>query len=110
MYAWVADYSLGYAIVFIILLNEISVSIADGHLEGDSVIYLHFSSMIYLSTRYSRMQENNKTELERLEKEKHDDFVNMLKGLIVNQAGYAEKMANVWETVAEETSAYIRKS
>ncbi|XP_041990697.1 sorting nexin 2B-like [Salvia splendens] len=59
---------------------------------------------------YKRIKENNKTELERLEKEKHDDFVNMLKGLIVNQAGYAEKMANVWETVAEETSAYIRKS
>ncbi|XP_041993308.1 sorting nexin 2B-like [Salvia splendens] len=59
---------------------------------------------------YERIKENNKTELERLEKEKHDDFVNMLKGFIVNQAGYAEKMANVWETVAEETSAYIRKS
>ncbi|XP_057804716.1 sorting nexin 2B-like isoform X2 [Salvia miltiorrhiza] len=58
---------------------------------------------------YERIKENNRNELERLEKEKHDDFVNMLKGFIVNQAGYAEKMANVWETVAEETSGYMRK-
>lgn len=31
------------------------------------------------------MQENNKNELERLDKERHDDFVNMLKGFVVNQ-------------------------
>ncbi|KAH6773885.1 sorting nexin 2B [Perilla frutescens var. hirtella] len=58
---------------------------------------------------YERIKENNRNELERLEKEKHDDLLNMLKGFIVNQAGYAEKMANVWETVAEETSGYMRK-
>ncbi|KAK6122000.1 hypothetical protein DH2020_044262 [Rehmannia glutinosa] len=53
--------------------------------------------------------ENNRNELERLDKERHDDFMNMLKGFIVNQVGYAEKMANVWETVAEETSGYVKK-
>ncbi|KAI3470928.1 hypothetical protein Pfo_027591 [Paulownia fortunei] len=58
---------------------------------------------------YERIKENNRNELERLDKERHDDFVNMLKGFIVNQAGYAEKMANVWETVAEETSGYVKK-
>lgn len=58
---------------------------------------------------YERIKENNRNELERLEKEKHDDLLNMLKGFIVNQAGYAEKMGNVWETVAEETSGYMRK-
>ncbi|KAG8390148.1 hypothetical protein BUALT_Bualt01G0053400 [Buddleja alternifolia] len=58
---------------------------------------------------YERIKENNKNELERLDKEKHDDFLNMLKGFVVNQAGYAEKMANVWETVAEETSGYVKK-
>lgn len=31
------------------------------------------------------MQENNKNEIERLEKERHEDFLNMLKGFIVNQ-------------------------
>ncbi|PIN05541.1 Membrane coat complex Retromer, subunit VPS5/SNX1 [Handroanthus impetiginosus] len=57
---------------------------------------------------YERIKENNRNELERLDKEKHDDFVSMLRGFIVNQAGYAEKMANVWETVAEETSGYVK--
>lgn len=31
------------------------------------------------------MQENNRTELERLDKERHSDFLNMLKGFVVNQ-------------------------
>ncbi|KAJ8537235.1 hypothetical protein K7X08_035636 [Anisodus acutangulus] len=57
---------------------------------------------------YERIKENNKNELERFEKERDDDFLGMLKGFIVNQAGYAEKMANVWETVAEETSGYAK--
>ncbi|KAI3458487.1 hypothetical protein Pfo_015150 [Paulownia fortunei] len=58
---------------------------------------------------YGRIKENNRNELERLDKERHDDFVSMLKGFIVNQAGYAEKLANAWETVAEETSGYVKK-
>ncbi|OIT26955.1 PREDICTED: sorting nexin 2B-like [Nicotiana attenuata] len=57
---------------------------------------------------YEQIKENNKNELERFEKERHDDFLGMLRGFIVNQAGYAEKMANVWETVAEETSGYAK--
>ncbi|KAL6977513.1 Sorting nexin 2B [Sarracenia purpurea var. burkii] len=55
---------------------------------------------------YERIKENNKSELERLDKERHDDFMSMLKGFVVNQAGYAEKMANVWAMVAEETSGF----
>ena len=31
------------------------------------------------------MQENNRNELERLDKERHDDFLSMLKGFVVNQ-------------------------
>ncbi|KAK1355090.1 PX domain-containing protein [Heracleum sosnowskyi] len=58
---------------------------------------------------YERIKENNKNELERLDIEKHDDFLSMLKGFVVNQAGYAEKMASVWEMVAEETSGYAAK-
>lgn len=57
---------------------------------------------------YERIKEINKTELERLDKERRDDFLSMLKGFVVNQAGYAEKMANVWEMVAEETSVYAK--
>ncbi|KAI3519716.1 hypothetical protein L1887_08931 [Cichorium endivia] len=57
---------------------------------------------------YERIKENNKNELDRLDKERHDDFFGMLKGFVVNQAGYAEKMASVWETVANETSGYAK--
>lgn len=59
---------------------------------------------------YERIKENNMTELERLDKERHADFLNMLKGFVVNQVGYAEKIASVWGKVAEETSAYARES
>lgn len=31
------------------------------------------------------MQENNRSELERLDKERHDDFMSMLRGFVVNQ-------------------------
>ncbi|RAL51315.1 hypothetical protein DM860_010817 [Cuscuta australis] len=58
---------------------------------------------------YERIKENNKNELERLEKQRHDDFLSMLRGFIVNQAGYAEKIANVWEAVADETSGYAKQ-
>ncbi|KAL5720907.1 Sorting nexin 2A [Ranunculus cassubicifolius] len=55
---------------------------------------------------YERIKENNKSETERLDRERHDDFLNMLKGFVVNQVGYAEKIANVWAKVAEETSGW----
>ncbi|VFQ72805.1 unnamed protein product [Cuscuta campestris] len=58
---------------------------------------------------YERIKENNRNELERLEKQRHDDFLSMLRGFIVNQAGYAEKIANVWEAVADETSGYAKQ-
>lgn len=59
---------------------------------------------------YERIKENNRTELERLDKERHADFLNMLKGFVLNQVGYAEKIANVWAKVAEETSVYVKES
>ncbi|CAI0549046.1 unnamed protein product [Linum tenue] len=59
---------------------------------------------------YERIKENNRTELERMEAEKHADFSNMLKGFVLNQVGYAEKIANVWAKVAEETSGYATDS
>lgn len=59
---------------------------------------------------YERIKENNRTELERLDKERHADFLNMLKGFVLNQVGYAEKIANVWAKVTEETSVYVKES
>ncbi|KAL0916217.1 hypothetical protein M5K25_013710 [Dendrobium thyrsiflorum] len=55
---------------------------------------------------YERIKENNKSELDRLDKERHEDFLAMIKGYIVNQAGYAEKIAGVWTQVAGETNRY----
>lgn len=34
------------------------------------------------------MQENNRSELERLDKERHDDFMGMLRGFVANQVPY----------------------
>lgn len=59
---------------------------------------------------YERIKENNRSELERIDRERHNDFQNMLRGFVVNQAGYAEKMAAVWEKLAEETATYSRDS
>ncbi|XP_021278080.1 sorting nexin 2B-like [Herrania umbratica] len=61
-------------------------------------------------SEYERIKENNRFELERFDKERHTDFFNMLKGFVVNQVGYAEKISNVWAKVAEETSGYARDS
>ncbi|CAN6810257.1 sorting nexin 2B-like [Brassica napus] len=59
---------------------------------------------------YERIKENNRSEVERLDRERRADFLSMMKGFVVNQVGYAEKMANVWAKVAEETSQYNRES
>ncbi|KAI3987269.1 hypothetical protein MKX01_031753 [Papaver californicum] len=59
---------------------------------------------------YERIKENNRSELERLDKERHNDFLSMIKGFVINQVGYAEKIANVWEKVVQETSAYAKES
>ncbi|CAA7026891.1 unnamed protein product [Microthlaspi erraticum] len=59
---------------------------------------------------YERIKENNWSEVERLDRERSADFLNMMKGFVVNQVGYAEKIANVWTKVAEETSQYARES
>lgn len=65
----------------------------------------------HVATReYERIKENNRTELERLDRERKADFLNMLKGFVVSQVGYAEKIADVWTKVAEDTSRYVNDS
>ncbi|KAL2317435.1 hypothetical protein Fmac_031311 [Flemingia macrophylla] len=59
---------------------------------------------------YERIKENNRSELDRLDKERQADFLNMLKGFVVNQVGYAEKIANVWTKVVEDTRGYVDES
>ncbi|KFK27372.1 hypothetical protein AALP_AA8G374300 [Arabis alpina] len=58
---------------------------------------------------YERIKENNRSEVERLDSERRADFMNMMKGFVVNQVGYAEKISNVWAKVAEESSQYDRE-
>ncbi|XP_066367724.1 sorting nexin 2B-like [Miscanthus floridulus] len=57
---------------------------------------------------YERIKENNRSELHRLDSERKQDFLVMLKGFVASQAAYAEKIVDGWETVAEETSGYAR--
>ncbi|XP_009122369.1 sorting nexin 2B [Brassica rapa] len=59
---------------------------------------------------YERIKENNWSEVERLDRERRADFLSMMKGFVVNQVGYAEKIASVWTKAAEETSQYDRES
>ncbi|XP_031498049.1 sorting nexin 2B-like [Nymphaea colorata] len=59
---------------------------------------------------YERIKENNRSELERFGKEKTSDFFGMLRGFIINQVGYSEKIAGVWAQVVEETSGYAKES
>ncbi|KAJ1401150.1 Sorting nexin Vps5-like, C-terminal [Sesbania bispinosa] len=66
------------------------------------------NAKICADREYERMKENNRSELERIDRERHNDFQSMLRGFVVNQTGYAEKMAAVWEKLAEETATYSR--
>ncbi|ONK77125.1 uncharacterized protein A4U43_C02F3350 [Asparagus officinalis] len=59
---------------------------------------------------YERIKENNRNELERFDRERHDDFLGMLKGFVINQVGYAEKNASIWAQVTEETRIYAKES
>ncbi|KAL2317085.1 hypothetical protein Fmac_030961 [Flemingia macrophylla] len=68
------------------------------------------NAKICADREYERIKENNRSELERIDKERNSDFLSMLRGFVVNQAGYAEKMAAVWEKLAEETTAYSKDS
>ncbi|KAL9247708.1 hypothetical protein vseg_021112 [Gypsophila vaccaria] len=58
---------------------------------------------------YERIKENNRGELERLDKDKRVDFFNMLKGFVHDQVSCAEKMANLWSRVAEDTRGYAKE-
>ncbi|GAB4860257.1 Sorting nexin 2B [Ancistrocladus abbreviatus] len=59
---------------------------------------------------YERIKENNRAELERLDSEKRTDLLNMLKGFVNDQVSCAEKLANLWTKLAEDTSGYKAQS
>ncbi|KAL0419189.1 UNVERIFIED_CONTAM: Sorting nexin 2B [Sesamum radiatum] len=59
---------------------------------------------------YERIKENNRMKTQRLDGERHADFVNMLKGFVSSQVAYSERIADEWAKVAEETSKYAKES
>ncbi|XP_078181407.1 sorting nexin 2B-like [Carex rostrata] len=58
--------------------------------------------------QYERIKENNKSEMQRIEKERRSDFMAMLKGFVNSQVGYSQRMAVEWEKLADETKQYVR--
>ncbi|KAI8523505.1 hypothetical protein RHMOL_Rhmol13G0079200 [Rhododendron molle] len=60
--------------------------------------------------QYERIKENNRSEIERLDRERKDEFVNMLKGFVSNQVSYMERIGNEWAKVVEDTSRYAKDS
>ncbi|XP_051131880.1 sorting nexin 2B-like [Andrographis paniculata] len=59
---------------------------------------------------YERIMEHNRSEIQRLDRERQTDFVEMLKGLVTNQMSYHEKLGNEWAKVVEETRKYAKDS
>ncbi|KAJ7547927.1 hypothetical protein O6H91_08G110100 [Diphasiastrum complanatum] len=55
-------------------------------------------------TEYNKIKEHNRAELERFAFERHRDFFAMLKGFARTQVEYAEKKADLWTKLAEESS------
>ncbi|KAL3530943.1 hypothetical protein ACH5RR_010265 [Cinchona calisaya] len=60
--------------------------------------------------QYERIKENNRSEIERLDRERRTDFVNMLKGFVTSQVAYMEKIGNEWTKAAEETNRYAQET
>lgn len=60
--------------------------------------------------QYERIKENNRSEIERLDRERKDEFVNMLKGFVSNQVSYMERIGNEWAKIVEDTSQYAEDS
>ncbi|KAF3330457.1 sorting nexin 2B-like protein [Carex littledalei] len=57
---------------------------------------------------YERIKDNNRSELESLDCQRRGDFLSMIKGFVISQVGYYEKIGSVWETVADEMHEYSR--
>nr|GMD61205.1 sorting nexin 2B-like isoform X2 [Ipomoea batatas] len=57
---------------------------------------------------YERIKEHNRSEIERLDRERHDDLIIMLKGFVISQVDYSEKIEIEWAKLEEETRQYAR--
>ncbi|GMH12779.1 hypothetical protein Nepgr_014620 [Nepenthes gracilis] len=59
---------------------------------------------------YEQIKDNNRSELDRLERQKRTDLLNMLKGFVNAQVSCAEKLGCLWVKLAEDTGRYATKS
>lgn len=52
---------------------------------GELYIYMLLQVCLEYELMIIKLQENNRSELERLDRERQNDFLNMLKGFVYNQ-------------------------
>ncbi|MCO5587952.1 hypothetical protein L7F22_041905 [Adiantum nelumboides] len=55
---------------------------------------------------YERIKNINHKELDRCESERQKNFLEMIKGFVHNQVGYAEKIESVWVKMIEESNPH----
>ncbi|TVU19831.1 hypothetical protein EJB05_36006, partial [Eragrostis curvula] len=58
---------------------------------------------------YENIKESNMIEIKRFNKERRRDFVEMLKGFVVDQVSYSDRFADMWAKVADETKIYANR-
>ncbi|KAD3067515.1 hypothetical protein E3N88_35395 [Mikania micrantha] len=58
------------------------------------------------TSEYERIKGNNRTEIERLDRQRKLDLKDMLKGFVLNQVAFSEKIGMEWAKVTEETRGY----
>uniref|UniRef100_A0A0A9DKC4 Sorting nexin/Vps5-like C-terminal domain-containing protein n=1 Tax=Arundo donax TaxID=35708 RepID=A0A0A9DKC4_ARUDO len=58
---------------------------------------------------YENIKEKNMIEIKRFDKERRRDFVEMLKGVAINQISYSDHFADMWAKVAEDTEVYANR-
>ena len=75
----------GYTDIFISLFHSINGFLSSyTHTQTGHLLYFTFNSILSKKFHWS-LQENNRTEIERLDRERKADFKNMLKGFVLNQ-------------------------
>ncbi|KAK9054842.1 hypothetical protein SSX86_025921 [Deinandra increscens subsp. villosa] len=57
------------------------------------------------TSEYERIKGNNRSEIERLDRQRKEDLKNMLKGFVLNQVAFSVKIGMEWAKVAEDMPA-----
>ncbi|GAB2274281.1 hypothetical protein Dimus_009047 [Dionaea muscipula] len=78
------------------------------HLYGLDVCGAEMLFWDIYDTSVALLVENNRSELERFDREQRTDLLIMLKDFVNDQAKCAEKLASLWLKFAEDTSGYSK--